>query len=97
MSSCTSAGSPSPGCGTLRSARGCTESAGSSGSRYIDGLITADPAVYVRLPKVHADETRTQGLDRLELIRFLQRGQTGSVHHGALAYLRGINNNQVSA
>jgi integrase/recombinase XerD len=58
---------------------------------HIDGLITADPAVYVRLPKVHADETRTQGLDRLELIRFLQVAQTLTVHHGALAYLLGIN------
>ena len=38
---------------------------------HIDGLIPADPAVYARLPKVHRDETRTQGLDRLELIRFL--------------------------
>ena len=33
---------------------------------HIDGLITADPAVYARLPKIHRDETRTQGLDRLE-------------------------------
>ncbi|MDQ3421875.1 MAG: tyrosine-type recombinase/integrase [Actinomycetota bacterium] len=58
---------------------------------HIDGLITADPAVYARLPRVHADETRTQGLDRLELIRFLQIAQTITVHHGALAYLLGIN------
>jgi site-specific recombinase XerD len=55
----------------------------------IDGLIPADPAVYARLPKVHQDET--QGLDRLELIRFLQVAQTLTVHHGALAYLLGIN------
>jgi integrase/recombinase XerD len=58
---------------------------------HIDGLIPADPAVYARLPRVHQDETRTQGLDRLELIRFLQTAQTISVHHGALAYLLGIN------
>jgi integrase/recombinase XerD len=58
---------------------------------HIDGLIAADPAVYVRLPKVHCDETRTQGLDRLELIRFLHVAQTIAVHHGALAYLLGIN------
>jgi hypothetical protein len=32
---------------------------------HIDGLITADPAVYARLPKIHSDESRTQGLDRL--------------------------------
>ena len=46
---------------------------------------------YDRLPKVHRDESRTQGLDRLELIRFLQVAQTITVHHGALAYLLGIN------
>ncbi len=45
---------------------------------HIDGLISADPAVYARLPKVQRDESRTQGLDRLELIRFLQVAQT---HH----------------
>src|SRR6476620_6965804 len=58
---------------------------------HIDGLIFADPAVYARLPKIHRDESRTQGLDRLELIRFLQVAQTISLHHGALAYLLGIN------
>lgn len=34
---------------------------------------------------------RTQGLDRLELIRFLQVVQMISVHYGASAYLLGIN------
>ena len=58
---------------------------------HIDGLIVSDPAVYARLPKVHRDESRTQGLDRLELIRFLQIAQTLTVHHGALAHLLGIN------
>lgn len=58
---------------------------------HIDGLIPSDPAVYARLPKVHADESHTQGLDRLGLIRFLQVAQTITVHHGALAYLLGIN------
>jgi integrase/recombinase XerD len=58
---------------------------------HIDGLISADPAVYARLPKLHHDESRTQGLDRLELIRFLQVAPTITVHHGALAYLLGIN------
>ena len=57
---------------------------------HIDGHIAADPAVYVRLPKIQSDETRTQGLDRLELIRFLQVAQTITVHHGALAFLLGI-------
>lgn len=58
---------------------------------HIDGIISADPAGYARLPRVHQDESRTQGLDRLELIRFLQVTQTITVHHGALAYLLGIN------
>jgi len=58
---------------------------------HIDGIIPADPAVHARLPRVHRDESRTQGLDRLELIRFLQVAQNISVHHGALAYLLGIN------
>jgi hypothetical protein len=57
---------------------------------HIDGLITADPAVYARLPKVYFEESCTQGLDRLELIRFLQVATTITVHHGALAYLLGI-------
>jgi integrase/recombinase XerD len=58
---------------------------------HIDGVITSDPAVYARLPKIHRDGSRTQGLDRLELIRFLQVAQTLTVHHGALAYLLGVN------
>jgi integrase/recombinase XerD len=58
---------------------------------HIDGLIPSDPAVYARLPKVHRDQSRTHGLDRLELIRFLQVSQTITVHHGALAFLLGIN------
>jgi integrase/recombinase XerD len=58
---------------------------------HIDGLIPADPPVYARLPKIHRDESRAQGLDPLELIRFLQIAQTITVHHGALAYLLGIN------
>jgi integrase len=33
----------------------------------------------------------SRSLDRLELIRFLQVAQTLTVHHGALAYLLGIN------
>jgi site-specific recombinase XerD len=28
---------------------------------HIDGLIGADPAVYARLSKIHADGTRTRG------------------------------------
>jgi hypothetical protein len=58
---------------------------------HIDGVTPSDPAVYARLPGVHRDESCTQGLDRLELIRFLPVAQTITVHRGALAYLLGIN------
>jgi len=58
---------------------------------HLDGVLPADPAVYARLPKVNRDESRTHGLDRRELIRFLQVASTLTVHHAALAYLLGIN------
>ena len=58
---------------------------------HIDGTIPADPAVYAPLPKIYRDESRIQGLDLLELMRFLQVAQTSTVHHGELAYLLGIN------
>ena len=57
---------------------------------HIDGLIPCDPAVSARLPKVHRDES-CKGPDRLEMTRFLQVSQTITVHHGALAFLQGIN------
>lgn len=56
---------------------------------HLDGLIPGDEGVYARLPKVHRDESRTQGLDRLELIRLLEVAQTITVPHGALPYLLG--------
>jgi integrase len=40
---------------------------------------------------VQRDESRTQGPDRLELIKFLRVARTITVHHGALPYLLGIN------
>jgi len=36
---------------------------------HLDGLIPADPAVYARRPKVLSHESRTHGLDRLEVRR----------------------------
>lgn len=63
---------------------------------HADGLIAAGPAVYARLPRVQRDVSRTQGLDRRELIRFLQVAQTISVNHGAPAYLLGINSQRAS-
>jgi integrase/recombinase XerD len=58
---------------------------------HIDGLIINDVAVYARLPRIHSDESRTQGLDRLESIRFPGVAQTITAHHDALADLLGIN------
>lgn len=58
---------------------------------HIDGLIRSDPAVYTRLPTVQHNESRSQGVDRLELVRFLQVAQTITVHHGALASLLEVN------
>lgn len=58
---------------------------------HIDGRIPPSPAVYARLPTIHRNGSCAQGLDRLELIKFLQVAQSITVHHGALAYLLGIN------
>src|SRR4029078_8869472 len=53
---------------------------------HIDGLIPADPAVYARLPKVQRDESRTQGLDRLEVMRVLQGAAAINGPHGGVAH-----------
>ena len=58
---------------------------------HIDGLISADPAIYARLPRVQRDKSRTQGLGPLERSVSSQVAQTMTVHHGALAFLLGIN------
>ena len=56
------------GCGLMPSSINTTMHAVRGFFRFahIDGLIPSDPAVYARLPKIHTDESRTQGLDRLE-------------------------------
>ena len=58
---------------------------------HIDGVTGSDPAVYARPPKIYRDESRAQRLDRLELIRVPPGRPAITVHHGALAYLLGIN------
>ena len=63
--------------------------AASSGSLTSTGSFLR-PGCLRPTPKVHRDESRTQGFDRLEAIRFLQVSQTIKVHHGALAFLFGI-------
>jgi len=61
---------------------------------HIDGRIAANPAQYVRRPKVHPAEGR--GMDRGELGRFLFTAETVSPAHAALAVLLGLNGLRVS-
>ena len=56
---------------------------------HIDGRITANPAQYVRRPKVHP--TQGHGLDRTELGRFLFTSERVDRQHAALAVLLGLN------
>jgi Phage integrase, N-terminal SAM-like domain len=55
---------------------------------HIDGRITANPAQYVRRPKVHPSEGR--GLDRNKLGRFLFTAERVDRAHAALAVLLGF-------
>ncbi len=56
---------------------------------HIDGRIAANPAQYVRRPKVHPAEAR--GLDRSELGAFLFAAERFDAAHAALAVLLGLN------
>lgn len=61
---------------------------------HIDGRVSADPALYVRRPKVHPSEG--QGLDRRELGTFLFTAERCDKDHAALAVLAGLNGLRVS-
>ena len=61
---------------------------------HIDGRVSANPAQYVRRPKVHPSEGR--GLDRRELGTFLFTAERFDKGHAALAVLLGLNGLQVS-
>jgi site-specific recombinase XerD len=61
---------------------------------HIDGRISANPAQYVRRPKVHPSEGR--GLDRGELGTFLFTAERCDRDHAALAVLLGLNGLRVS-
>ena len=61
---------------------------------HIDGRITANPAQYVRRPKVHPSQGH--GLDRTELGRFLFTSERVDRQHAALAVLLGLNGLRVS-
>ena len=61
---------------------------------HLDGRITANPAQYVRRPKVQPSEGR--GMDRSELARFLFTAEHYDDAHAALAVLLGLNGLRVS-
>ncbi|MCU1501076.1 MAG: integrase [Ilumatobacteraceae bacterium] len=61
---------------------------------HIDGRITANPAQYVRRPRVHP--TAQRGMDRGELASFLYAAERTSPMHAALAVLLGLNGLRVS-
>lgn len=56
----------------------------------LDGLIQKSPATHIRLPRVWRDETKTLGLDRLELGAFMARARTSDPTRWALAALLGL-------
>ena len=61
---------------------------------HVDGVIAANPAQYVRRPRVHPNESR--GLDRGELAAFLLAAERSDPAHAALAVLLGLNGLRVS-
>ena len=61
---------------------------------HIDGRIPANPAQYVRRPKV--PETQGHGMDRTELGTFLFTAERYDTMHAALAVLLGLNGLRVS-
>ena len=61
---------------------------------HIDGRIGANPAQYVRRPRVHPAPQR--GMDRGELAAFLYTAERTSPGHAALAVLLGLNGLRVS-
>lgn len=56
----------------------------------LDGLIQSSPATHVRVPKVWRDETRTLGLDRMELGAFLATARVADPNRWALSVLLGL-------
>lgn len=52
-----------------------------------DGYMAKDPMVMVRMPKVHHDETRTLGLDRIQMGRLIQTARQSSPEKEALVTL----------
>jgi integrase/recombinase XerD len=63
---------------------------------HIDGLITRNPAEHALIPRVHHDDVKILGLDRLEFGGFLAASRVVSPQHHALAVLLGLLGMRVS-
>lgn len=56
----------------------------------IDGYIDRSPAAHLRMPRVYQDESRTMGLDRMELGAVIQAARASSPSDSALITLMGM-------
>lgn len=56
----------------------------------IDEYITKSPAEHLRLPKLYPDESRTLGLDRMELGSIIQRARIANPFEWALTAMMGL-------
>lgn len=56
----------------------------------LDGYIEKSPATHLRMPRVYRDESRTLGLDRMELGSLIQTARASSPMDAALITLMGM-------
>lgn len=56
----------------------------------IDGYIERSPATHIRMPRVYRDESKTLGLDRMELGALIQAARASHVMDAALITLMGM-------
>lgn len=56
----------------------------------IDGYIDRSPAAHLRMPRVYQDESKTLGLDRMELGSLIQTARACSASDAALVTLMGM-------
>jgi len=56
----------------------------------IDGYIDRSPAAHIRMPRVYQDESRTMGLDRMELGSVIQAARASSPSDSALIAMMGM-------
>lgn len=56
----------------------------------VDNIITASPAEYVRMPKLHHDDSKVMGLERNDLMKMIYASRLMSPDHSALVTLMGV-------